>query len=240
MKVPYFSDGLTDRQIFVMMHYIRALKTTPDDLHYIKSEEYAHDLFPIDIVVFEPTKEFDYYVVGTVGLSDYRFDKNFSRSELIMALPKTWKPIFDKEEYYWAPQMVRDIAYCVLERKEGTYPGQVYLLTDESLQAEGGTYSPQTDAVGAILTFPEMFSLEMYEREMYHSYVRFLQVVPIDKNDVQKLDEIGPADFIKFDLHDSEGPTMVVKLKEKPLQGIDKLVKQNEDALKNNTSTDKE
>lgn len=225
---PYFRKDITDRQAQVVSFFMAALDSDEDRIHYIKSEEYFSDLYPIDIAVFEPTKYFDYYVAMTAGLSNYRFDSNFARSELVMVLPKTWKPIFDKEEYYWPLQILLDVAYGVVQNNMGTMLGQVYLPRQNEKP-----YTSYSDAIGGILTLPEMFPIEMYDVEIENSYTRFLQVVPISKKDLEKIEEIGPNKFIEYDLHDSEGPQIAVKLQEKPLAGIDRIIKQNEETLKN-------
>ena len=229
MAEPYFSEELTERQLAVILHYMQVTGATPDDMHYLKTEEYIGDLFPVDLIVFEPTANFKYYTIATVGLSEYKFSNNFARSELMMVLPLNWKPIFDKEEYYWAPQLLKDVAYCIVDRKQGVNIGQVYLLENPNGDAK---YSDYTDAIGTIVTLPEMFPLSMFERQIGETFTRFFQVVPVNKDDVQKMDEVGPLQFIQFNLHDSEGPLMVAKVKEKQAEGIDRLIQQNESALK--------
>ena len=227
---PYFSEELSDRQLKVVMHCFKVLGVTPDYLHYIKSEERIYDLFPVDVAVFEPAfEEFNYYVATTVGLSSYRFDNNFARSELLMVLPSTWKPNMDKEEYYWPLRMLQDIAYQLVENKVGVCPGQVFVLGGEDDKA---TYSKYTDAVGGIVTMPEMFPIEMFSEKIDETLTRYFQLVPVTNDDVKKIDEVGPKKFTEFELHDADGPTMVVKLKERQVEGIEKLVKQNEDSLK--------
>lgn len=227
MLDPYFSKELSSRQIQVLIHYFNYFGVEPNDVHYIKTEEFYSDLFPVDLVVIEPNSKFDYYTIATVGLSEYKFEEKYVRSELLLVLPKEWKPIFDKEQYYWAPALLKDVAYASIENKRPIKVGQVYLLNEE-----GKTYSPSTDAVGAIVTIPEMYDFDMYEEFIDETYTKFFQIVPIENNDIKKLEEIGPMKFIQFDLRDSEKPLMVAKLKEKAVQGIDKLVKQNESKLK--------
>lgn len=227
MLEPYYSKELSERQITVLVHYFNYFGVEPKDVHYIKTEEFYTDLFPIDLVVIEPNEKFDYYTIATVGLSEYKFDENFARSELLMVMPKTWKPIFDKEQYYWAPALLKDVAYAAVENKRAVKVGQVYLLNEE-----GKTYSPSTDAIGGIITIAEMYDFDMYEALIGETYTKFFQVVPIDNNDYAKLEQIGPMKFIQFELHDSENPLMVAKMKEKPVEGIDKLIKHNEGKLK--------
>lgn len=230
MDEPIFSNEISERKLAMIAYYASNLGVNPNNIHFIKTEERTIDLASIDIAVFEPVAGFDYYVAMTAGLSEYFFRKNFARSELCVVLPKTWKPVFDKEENFWVLNLLKDVAYAMVENKVGANVGQVYLFADKDEK-----YSEYTDAVGAILTFPEMFPPEMYEVEYGPSYTRFLQVVPITQNDVEKIDTMGPVQFIKFELHDSEGPTTVVKLKERQLTAIDKLVQRNEASLNNNT-----
>ena len=225
---PYFGKEITDIQAEILGFFMGHLGSDPDHMHYIKTEEYYTDLFAIDLAVFEPTKYFDYYVATTVGLSDYKFKRNFARSELIMILPKNWKPIFDKEEYYWPLKILLDLAYGLVQNNIGAAYGQV-LLPRENEEP----YSSYTDAVGGVLVVPEMLPVELYNAEVEGEYVWFPQVVPVSKNDLDKIELVGLDKFIEFDLHDSEGPQMVVKLQDKPLFGIDRIIKQNEDILKN-------
>ncbi|MBQ9793186.1 MAG: suppressor of fused domain protein [Clostridia bacterium] len=235
MGEPYFSKELSERQTAVVMHYLKNLIADPNDLEYVKTQEYKTDVFPVDIVIVKPTEYFNYYVVATVGLSSYRFDSNFARCELMMVLPPEWKPILDKEEFYWPPQLLRDIAYNLIDNDMGVAVGQVHVLTGTE---DSGTYSPFTDAVGGIITMPEMFPVTMCEEKIGDTYTRFMQVVPVTKDDVAKIESMTPFKFIEFELHDSEGPQMVVELKEKPLQGIDKIIKQNEAVLKGKNKKD--
>lgn len=234
-REPKFAKELSERQVAVCMHYLRCLGLTPDDMQYIRTEIDDFDLYPVDLAIFKPSEFFDYWVIGTVGLSEYCFNgDNLSYCELMMVVPKQWQPILDKEEHYWVLDMLRDIAYGVIENKRGVAVNQLYLLAD---LAAGETFCKSTDAVGAIVTLPEMLSFNFLEEKIDGSYTRFLQLVPVTADNVSKIDEVGPAKFIEFDLHDSDGPKIVVTLKEKPLQGIDKLVKQNEDSLKGKKTT---
>lgn len=227
MLETYYSKELSERQIEVLVHYFNYFGVAPEEVHYIKTEEFYTDLFPIDIVVIEPNKKSEYYTIATVGLSSYKLDENFARSELLMAMPKNWKPNFDKEQYYWAPALLKDIAYAAVANKRAVKVGQVYLLNEE-----GKTYSPSTDAIGGIITIAEMYDFDIYEALIEKTYTKFFQVVPIDNNDYQKLETMGPMKFIQFELHDSENSLMVAKFKEKKVEGIDKLILHNENKLK--------
>ena len=227
-REPKFAEELSERQVAVCMHYLKTLGLSPDEMQYIKTEIETFDIYPVDLAIFEPSEAFDYWVITTVGLSEYYFNENLARCELMMVVPKEWKPILDKEEHYWVVDMLRDIAYGIIDNKKGLIPNQLYLLAD---LGAGETFCKSTDAVGAIVTLPEMLPFSFLEEKIDGSYTRFLQLVPVTADNVSKIEEVGPAKFIEFDLHDSDGPKMVVTLKEKQLQGIDKLVKQNEDSL---------
>lgn len=227
MDKPNFSKDLSERKLAVVGHYAANLGVDPYSIHYVKTQELFTDIQTVDIAVFEPSKNFDYYIAITAGLSHFRFERDFARSELCAILPKTWKFVFDKEESYWILDLLRDIAYSMIENKRGANVGQVYLFDTQKY----GSLSDYTDAVGAILTFPDMLPFEMYEVEIENTFTRYFQVVPITQTDLEKIETMGPIQFIQYELHDSEGPQTVVKLKEQPLTAIDKLVQRNEASL---------
>lgn len=222
----FFSDNLSDRQLTVALHTMAYAGATPEDVSYIKSEELPEDTFPIDLLIIKPTKTVDFYIMQTCGLSSYYFSKDIGRSELMMFLPKTWKPVFDKPEYNWPRELLLDIAYGVVENNRGTMIGQVYVPRQDFVYKDSG------DVTGGILVLPEQFSLEFCEELIEDTYTKFLQVVPITKDNLEKIEEVGPAKFIEYDLHDTEGPQFVAKIQTKKLEGIDKIIKENEDALK--------
>ena len=196
-------------------------------MHYVKNQEFLSDLFPIGIAIFEPTKEFDYYIISTIGLSQYYFPKGVQRAELNMVLPKTWKPILDKEEYMWPIELLTDIAYQIIDANYGANVGQVYIFN-----GDGEPYSKYSDAVGGIVCLPEMFPITILEAEIENSFTRFLQVMTLNKDQLSKVDELGPIEFIKYELHDSEDALMVIPIKEPAPTGIDKIIKKNENSLK--------
>ena len=222
----FFSENLTDRQIKTLFHTMKFIGAKPEDIIYLKSEEYLEDIFPIDLAIFKPNENIDCYVMQTVGLSSYYFEKDVARSELIMVLPKTWKPDFYKNEYNWPRYLLLDIAYGAVENNRGTMVGQVYVPKEDNM------YEGSDDVIGGILVLPEDFDLMFCEEYIDETYTKFLQVVPITKDDLSKIEEVGPGKFIRYDLHDSDGALFTVKLKENKLYGIDKIIKQNEDSLK--------
>ena len=222
----FFSDNLTDRQVQTVLHTMKFIGSKPEDVMYLKSEEYVNDTFPIDLAIFKPNENIDCYVMQTVGLSSYYFEKDVARSELVMVLPKKWKADFDKAEYNWPRLLLLDIAYGLVDNKRGPMIGQVHLPKDEEV------YEGSPDIVGGIVVLPEDFDIEFCEEYIDESYTRFLQIVPVSKDDLSKIEEVGPGKFIEYDLHDSDGAQFIAKLKEKKIEGIDKIIKQNEDSLK--------
>ncbi len=229
LNEPFFSEYLTDRQVEVINHFIDIMGFELNEFNYLKSEEFMTDLYPVDVAIFAPTKDFNYYTLTTSGLSQYNLYKNFTRVELCMVLPPEWKPTLDRKENMWAPDLLLDIAYQVVENKMGVRLGQYFVMNTPNGQLP---YPEGTDALGGIICLPEMFPLQILEKEIEHSYTRFLQVVPFDKNGLSKIESMGPADYILYDLHDSDNPKMVAPMKKFEPKGIDKIIRKNEDTLK--------
>lgn len=224
----HFRKNLTDRQASVLAHYVGVLGFDTQKMHYFKSEEFLEDANgPIDIVIFEPTSEFKYFLITTAGLSAYRTSEDFAPVELFMILPKTWKTDFERAEFSWPVFFLRDIAYSIAKSSRGVFPPQVYATSDKN-------YLAGTDSIGGVLVFPEMTTLDLIEEKIDGLYTRFFQIVPINKNEKAKIEDVGLGNFIEFDLHNAEGPVLVVKDPQvkKGVTALDKIIEHNEKSLK--------
>ena len=224
---PIFSNDFSDRQAEVVAHIMTCIGGSTEGMHMIKSQELYSDLYPIDVVIFEPTETCDFYTISTVGLSEYFFDKNFARSELMIAVSKDWKKIFNPQELYWPISLLLDIAYGAVENKCGIMPGQVYVPNDDDKDLKRFT-----DKIGGMITFAEDFPIDIYEAKIGETYTRFFQVVYLSKKDIEKVDDIGPKEFMKYELHSSDGQHFMLEMNEQMPKGIDRIIKENESSLK--------
>ena len=224
---PIFSKNFSDRQAEVVAHIMTCIGSSTDNMYMIKSQELYSDLYPIDIVVFEPTETCDFYTISTVGLSQYFFEKNFARSELMITISKDWKKIFNPQEFFWPISLLLDIAYGVVDNKMGVMPGQVYVPNDTDKELKR-----YTDKIGGIVTFAEDFPLDIYEAQIGETFTRFFQIVFLSKKDIDKIDDVGPKDFAKYELHSSDGQHFMLEMNEQMPKGIDRIIKQNESSLK--------
>lgn len=222
-----FVNGLTDRQASVLAHFVKNLGLKTDTMHYFKTEQFLEDKSSIDVVVFEPTDEFEYYLITTTGLSAYQFSQDFAPAELFMLLPPSWKMDFEKAEYAWPVYFLQDIAYNIIENKMFVFPYQVYRSSEKK-------YLAGTDTVGGVVVFPEMLNIEILEEKIFDTYTRFFQLMPLNKQELAKVDDIGVKDYVDFDLHDADGPKLVVKepMIKKGATAIDKIIEHNENSLK--------
>ncbi len=224
----HFRQNITDRQASVLAHYVGVLGFDEKKMHYFQSEEFLEDKgSAIDIVIFEPTDDFKYYLITTVGLSSYKTNENFAPVEIFMLLPPSWKTDFERAEYVWPVIFLRDIAYFIAKNNVGVFPPQIYSVGEDK-------YLKGTDSIGGVLVFPEMTTLDLIEEKIEDRYTRFFQIVPINKDDKAKIDDVGLGNFIEFDLHDAEGPVFVVREPQikKGVTALDKIIAQNEKGLK--------
>ncbi len=218
----YLSSRMTSRQEDVVLHILKFGGFDVDEAKYIKSEQYFDDPSSIDIAIFSPTEHFDYYLVSTVGLSAYQQDENVARAEIFMLVPPTWKWDLEKPEYSWPVDMLKDVALGLVEKKKGVNLYQVIELAEDN-------YNEGTDAVGGVLCFPELNVLEFVEEKINDSYTRFYNFVPLDKNQMSKILDVGVNAFVEFDLHDADGPVNFVAKEPKVKKGsnIDKIIEHN-------------
>lgn len=226
---PYSFDDITDRQLKTLAHTLSTVGGKAEQVHYFKSEQDLFDLYPVDVAVLEPTEFFDYFIVTTMGLSAYKFPDEIARAELIMLLPSEWKANFSKWEYFWPVKLLQDIAFGVIKNKSGVVPFQVHQIADATEPYE------TTNFIGGIVNFPELFPVEYVDEKIGIDYTRFYQIIPVTKEQVDKINDIGPAKFIQFDLHDAEGPLLNVEVpdvKKNEGKKIDRIISHNERTLK--------
>lgn len=217
--------SVDERKALVASHIIANLGATMDDAQILEAEGDLSFNTPIDLIVVKPHENFDYYVVSTVGLSDYYFNKGLARAELSIVLPKTWKIMLDKHEYAWPFEMLSDIAESVVNAGQGVAVGQVYTLSKPT---------NSNTVYGGVVTFPEMMPLNFVEEKIGITYTRFFLVVPVSKEQLDKIDSVGIDDFIEYDLHDTDGPLMVAEYVKATNSTLDKIIAHNENSLKGN------
>ncbi len=227
MKSYSFGD-ITKRQMKTLAHTLSTIGGRAEQVHFFSSEKKVTDLYPVDIAMLEPTEIFPYHIVTTVGLSAFKFMKDVARAELILMLPLEWKTTFSKKEYLWPINLLQDIAFNVIKNEVGVLPYQVYQTTEKE------PYET-TEYVGGIVNFPEFMPLEFIDEKIDFDYTRFYQLVPITAKQHNKIADIGAEKFIRFDLHDANGPLLNISLpdvRKNAAKKIDKIISHNERKLK--------
>ena len=222
----YLSNNLTDRQMAVMGHIINVGGFDVDDVEYIKNEEYFDDPSSIDIAIFSPTKDFNYYLVSTVGLSSFQPDKTLARAELFMILPPSWKFDPEKDEYNWPMEMLKKVASGLVENGKGVNLYQVIQVSEDN-------FNKGTDSVGGVVCFPELNAIQFVEEKIEETYTRFFNFVPLNKAQISKIEDVGIKSFVEFDLHDADGPVNFVAKEPKIKKGsnIDRIIDHNVKSL---------
>ena len=222
----FLSNDLTDRQTDVLVHIARVGGFNLDDVEYIKNEEYFDDPSSIDIAIFSPTKDFNYYLVSTVGLSSFQPDKTLARAELFMLLPPSWKIDLEKDEYNWPIKMLEDVASGLVEKNIGVNLYQVIQVSEDN-------FNDSTDVVGGVVCFPELNVIQFVEEKIEETYTRFFNFVPLNKAQISKIEDVGIKSFVEFDLHDADGPVNFVVKEPKIKKGsnIDRIIDHNVNSL---------
>lgn len=222
----YFSKVLTERQEDVISHIAGVGGFDLDLVQYIKTEEYFDDPSSIDIAIFAPTDNFNYYLVSTVGFSSYQPDPKLARAEIFMLLPPSWKWDLEKEEYNWPVEMLKIVSRGLIDNNKGAGLFQIVKVADDS-------FSDGTDVIGGVLCFPEMNALEFVEEKIGDTYTRFFNLVPLNKAQLGKIEDVGVKAFVEFDLHDADGPVGFVAQEPQVKKGsnIDKIIEHNTNSL---------
>ena len=218
-------DKLVERKQDVLIHFEETLGLSIDDAEFLITPPADDERYSIDIAIFPPSEDCPYYLATTVGLSCYKFNPMFARCELFMVLPKNYKINMDKEDNSWPIDILHEFSYLLFYNKMTPIPNQVYKVLEDG-------HFKSTKATDIIVVYPEMFDLDVLDEEIEGTFTRFFQVVPITPEQTQKAEEIGVRRFIDYDLHNTEGPDMVVSWAPKTNKKMEQIIKHNEDSLK--------
>lgn len=224
----YSFTNITKRQMKTLAHTLSTIDGQAKGVHFFSSEKRVTDLYPVDIAMLEPTEIFPYHIVTTMGLSAFKFMKEVARAELILILPEQWKTDFSKKEYVWPVHLLQDVAFGVIKNEVGVQPHQVYQTSQKE------PYET-TEFIGGIVNLPELMPLEYIDEKIDFDFTRFYQLVPITAKQQNKIADIGAEKFIRFDLHDADGPLLNVPLpdvRKNAARKIDRIISQNERKLK--------
>ena len=217
-------DRLISRKQEVLLHFEGAMDNFIEDADYLMTPLEKNDKYSIDIAIFPPSEHCPYYIATTVGLSCYQFDILYARCELFVVLPEDYKVDMDRKENSWPIELLHELAYLLYDNKMTPMPNRVYQVFEKG-------HFKATNTTDAIIVFPEMFDMEMVEEQIDSTYTRFYQVVPITPDQTKKVEDVGVSQFIEYDLHDTEGPDMVVHWEPKTNKKIEQIIKHNEDSL---------
>ena len=197
----------TESKDFIREHYSNFFGVEPEDFMVLPNEPVGDA--QVDIIWFKPSEKFNYNVLATCGMSNYLMQDPAQCMELIMLLPPDWKVGDKKDEWWWPLEMLTSVGYLPFETNENLTLGSVVSLTKDDKPFMKGTKN-----CGVIITLPEHFPPEMFEVEVEDDvYLIFFQCVPIDKDDIERIEESSPLKFIEFNLHNADGPEFVVKKK---------------------------
>ena len=155
-------DGLSNRKKKVLLHLEKTLFSPLGNAQYIKTDKGEYDLDSVDFVLMEPSEEFDYFYLSTVGLSRYQFDFSFARSEIGIVLPKSFDRNLNKKENFWPLQLLSEIVFSSIDNILPITLNRIYLVTEEKREEFG-------ENVGGVVTLPEIMDTSFIEEKILKS-----------------------------------------------------------------------
>ena len=134
----------------------------------------------VDIVVIEPSRKHNYYVLVTMGMGAHRMnvpseleDDDLDRAELLICLPPDWNlQDLTKEEWYWPLRWLKIMARLPLE--EDTWLGWGHTVP------KGEPFADNTKLSTLMLLNPGSFGEKSYRCLMPDGgTVNFYQMIPL-------------------------------------------------------------
>ena len=194
-------NSLSDRKKRVLLHLESELDSPLGSAEYIITDRELGEPDPVDFVLMEPSEEFDYYYLSTVGLSKYRFENN-AGSEIGIILPNTFVGNFTRIESRWPLDLLSAVAYSAVDNMVPVSLLRIYQVDEEDRNEYGGN-------LGGVVVLPEYMNASFLEELIEGSYTRFFVFVPINSIQLAKAQDVGIREFVEYDLHDVSGPTFV-------------------------------
>lgn len=140
----------------------------------------------LDVLVFSPTEESNYYTLVTMGMCGYKMnvpkelkDKSLERAELIMHLPPNWNIKSSKEEDYWPIEQIKTIARMPIYDK--TYLAGWHTVNN------GNPVSTNTESTGFILL--PVLNHKLNIKEL--GSINFYTLMPLYKEELEYVYENG-------------------------------------------------
>lgn len=153
---------------------------------YMIMHELALSDIHLDVLVFSPTKENNYYTLVTMGMCGYKMnipkgseDKSLERAELIMHLPNNWNIKSFKEEDYWPIEQLKNIARMPIYNK--TYLAGWHTINN------GSAVSTNTE-LSAFILLP-ILNDRLNIKELGN--INFYTLMPLYKEELEYLYENG-------------------------------------------------
>ena len=99
----------TENKDFIREHYANFLGVEPEDFMVLSNELVGEA--QVDIIWIKPTKDFNYNVLATCGMSNFQMQEPTQCMELMMLLPADWKVGDKKDEWWWPLELLTTVGY---------------------------------------------------------------------------------------------------------------------------------
>lgn len=161
--------------------------------------EVVSDGLHIDLVPYNPTDEFPYYIFATMGMSAYRMRQApFKNIELIMFLPADWKTTkeyFSDGKWYWPIRMLKSAARLPFLTKGFLSMGHTF-----SMDEDNTPFDSSTDMCSGLVTFPSWLPTGVFELRYSGLFtkkkVNFLCLTAINEKELTQIRNEGVQKFL--------------------------------------------
>ena len=161
----------------------------------------AEGPYHVDVLLYKPTEKYPFWKLVTMGASDYKMPKVQNtiamRNEYIMFVDKD-EDLTDRETALWYHQKLMGVAMFA-------YAQKTHITYSHSFEWEND--DPADEMIAAFIEFPQIIpdaGILRCKLGLFNT-TACLQVVLLNKAELEKLMQIGPQAFSEFLYPEEDG-----------------------------------
>lgn len=172
--------------------FIEHMKNNLEDTYTYSLHCEQEGFLTMDVLIYEPTKDYPFWKMVTMGASDHEMKKEIeslpNRNEYMMFIPEEVDIVHNPDDLYWYYNWMVQIAMY-------PYVSSEYVSYAHTLELEG----KEEEMVGVVLLFPQVLPPSVLKCDLGNGKeCACLQVMPITREEIEIKQKVGVEKFVEM------------------------------------------